>query len=309
MKQFTMKFGAKAALFIAAIIWGISFLIVKTSVDVMGPHTLLAFRFTIGCLLLCLIFFKRLKTLNKQYIMMGGFLGSCLFFAYSLQTIGITDTTPGKNAFLTANYCVLVPFIVWIVEKKKPNTYNILAAFIAIIGIGLVSLNEGLSIGMGDSLTLASGIFYAMHMVAVAKFSQDKDPILLTILQFAFAAIYSFIVTILFEELPSVWSHQTIAGIFYLSVFATAIALLLQNIGQKYTNPTSASLILSLESVFSILFSVIFYHEEVTLKLFIGFLLIFTAVFISETKLSFLKSKKENKEQLSKECRTIEQLE
>lgn len=296
MKLSTRGFGAKIALFIAALIWGGSFLIVKNSMDVMQPHMLLAFRFTIGGILLCLIFYKRLRLLNKDYLLKGGFIGSFLFLAYSLQTIGITDTTPGKNAFLTSIYCVLVPFFFWIADKKKPNLYNIVAALVTIIGIGLVSLNGDFTIRMGDSLTLVSGAIYALHVVAVAKLGKDKDPILLTILQFAYAAVYSWIVALLFEDFPTRWSIEAIGGLIYLSFFATAVAILLQNVGQKYTSPAPASIILSLEAVFGVLFSVIFYHEQITLKLFLGFLFIFSAVIISETKLSFLKTK--NKDDL-----------
>ncbi len=285
---------AKLALFGATLIWGSSFLIVKSSMDVMQPHVLLALRFTIGCLLLCIIFHKNLKKLNKEYYIKGGILGACLFLAYSLQTIGITDTTPGKNAFLTAIYCVLVPFLFWAVDKKKPDKFNIIAAFVSIFGIGLVSLNGDLSIRMGDAFTLAGGVVYAVHIVAVAKFSKDKDPILLTIMQFAYAAVFSWIIALSFEDMPSGWSVGSVAGLLYLAVFATAVALLLQNIGQKYTKPAPASIILSLESVFGVLFSVVFFHEELTTRLFIGFCLIFIAILISETKLSFLK--KGNKE-------------
>ncbi|MDD3172827.1 MAG: DMT family transporter, partial [Herbinix sp.] len=243
--------------------------------------------------LLSAIFHKRIKKLNKDYFIKGGIIGVCLFLAYSLQTIGITDTTPGKNAFLTAIYCVLVPFLFWAVDKKKPDNFNIIAAFVSIIGIGFVSLNGNFTIRVGDSFTLAGGVIYAAHMVAVAKFGKDKDPILLTILQFGYAAVFSWIVALLFEDFPSEWSVGTITGILYLAVFATSIALLLQNVGQKYTNPAPAAIILSLESVFGVLFSVIFYHESITLRLFLGFLLIFFAVIISETKLSFLfKNKK-----------------
>ncbi len=281
--------GAKLALFGAALIWGSSFLIVKNSMDIMKPHVLLAIRFTIGGILLSVIFHKKLKQLNKDYFIKGGILGLCLFVAYSIQTIGITDTTPGKNAFLTAIYCVLVPFLYWIVDKKRPDGYNFAAAFISIIGIGLVSLNGKLSIRMGDAFSLVSGLFYAIHMIAIAKFTRKRDPVLLTILQFGFAAVFAWIVALFFEEPPKQWSMGTIAGLLYLAVFATAIALLLQNVGQKYTKPAPAAIILSLESVFGVLFSVIFYHEKVTLKLFIGFLLIFLSVIISETKLSFLK--------------------
>lgn len=290
------KIGAKAALFGATLIWGGSFLIVKNSMNEMQPHMLLAIRFTVGCILLGIIFHKRLKAINFDYIKRGGIIGICLFLGYSLQTIGITDTTPGKNAFLTTIYCVIVPFLFWLVDKKKPNIYHIFAAIITIVGIGLVSLNGDLTIRTGDAFTLAGGVAYAAHLVSVAKLTRDKDAIVLTILQFGFAAILSWIVVLLFEDIPTSMSTETIYGLIYLAVFATAVALLLQNIGQKYSHPTSAAIILSLESVFGAIFSVIFYQEEITLRIFIGFLLIFIAVIISETKLSFLiKGKNSNK--------------
>lgn len=282
---------AKLALFGATLIWGGSFLIVKNSMDVMQPHILLAYRFTIGALLLGLIFHKKLKLLNKDYFIKGGVIGFCLFLAYSLQTIGITDTTPGKNAFLTAIYCVIVPFLFWIVDKKKPDVFNITAALVSIVGIGFVSLNGDFSIRMGDSFTFGGGVMYAAHIVAVAKFGKDKDPILLTILQFAYAALFSWMIALSFEDMPTVWTRDVISGLLYLSVFATAIALLLQNVGQKYTNPAPASIILALESVFGVIFSVIFYGERITGRLFTGFCLIFLSVIISETKLSFLRDK------------------
>ncbi len=288
MSENKHSIGAKLALFGATLIWGSSFLIVKTSMDVIQPHMLLAFRFTIAVVLLCIVFHKCLKKLNRDYFIKGGIMGTLLFVAYSLQTIGITDTTPGKNAFLTAIYCVLVPFFFWPVAKKRPDSFNIIAAFITIIGIGLVSLNGDLSVSMGDGLTMISGVFFAIHMVAVAKFTGGRDAILLTILQFGFAGIYSWIVGLIFEDIPVNLDVASVSGLLYLAVFATAVALLLQNVGQKYTHPAPASIIMSLESVFGVLFSVVFYHEVITVKLFIGFCLIFFAVILSETKLSFL---------------------
>ena len=288
MSENTRNIAAKVALFAAAIIWGSSFLIVKNSMDVMQPHVLLALRFTIGCLLLSIIFCKRLKGLNKEYFIKGGIIGFFLFGGYSLQTIGITDTTPGKNAFLTAIYCVIVPFLFWAVDKKKPDKFNIIAAFTSIIGIGLVSFDGDFMIRRGDAFTILGGIVYAGHLVTIAKFGAKKDPILLTILQFGYAAVFSWILALIYNDFPSKWSAQTISGLLYLAVFATAVAILFQNIGQKYTKPAPAAIILSLESVFGVLFSVIFYHENLTLKLVIGFTLIFIAVVISETKLSFL---------------------
>lgn len=262
----------------------------KNSVDVFPPFILLAVRFSIGCLLLSIAFWKRLKEINKEYIWKGLIIGLLLFLGYTTQTIGIAETTPGKNAFLTAVYCVIVPFLFWIVDKSKPDRYNFSAAIVCMGGIGMVSLKGDFSIGYGDAFTLVGGFMYAAHMVAVAKLGRDKDPIIITILQFGFAAIFSWSCGILFEEFPTKVDTGNVMGILYLAVFATAIALLLQNIGQKYTHPSAAAIILSLESVSGVFFSVIFYGEQLTFRLIIGFIMIFFAVLVSETKLSFIKS-------------------
>lgn len=278
---------AKFALLLAAIIWGSSFFIVKDTVDVLPPNLLLAIRFSTACILLSLVFIKKLKKINKTYIFQGALIGLFLFLAYSTQTIGITETTPGKNAFLTAIYCVIVPFLFWMVSHRKPDIYNFSAAVLCIAGIGFVSLTAEFTIGFGDTLTLLGGFLFAAHLVAVTVFGSDKDPVLITILQFFFAAVFSWIATLVFEPFPEYISLKCAGGVAYLAVFCTAGALLLQNIGQKYTNPSAAAILLSLESVFGILFSVLLGYEALTPKLILGFALIFAAVILSETKLSF----------------------
>jgi len=288
-RQSKKKLISTASLFMAALIWGSSFFIVKNTVDVFPTNILLGIRFTVGFLLLALIFMKRFRQIDKGYIWRGALLGLFLFLGYCLQTIGLTDTTPGKNAFLTAVYCVLVPFLFWAVDRSRPDAYNILAASVCIAGIGLISLTRQFTIGFGDGLTLISGLFYAIHIVAVSKFGKHRDMILLTILQFGFAAIFSWILGLSLETFPTAVSLETIGGIAYLAVFATTLGLLLQNIGQKRAHPATASIILSLESVFGVAFSVAFYGEILTPKLAVGFLLVFLAVIISETKLSFLR--------------------
>lgn len=291
MKNRTTNIFARCALLGAALIWGSSFFIMKNTVEILPPNFLLAIRFSISCIFLAIIFFKRLKLINKEYIKSSIVISLCLFVAYYTQTLGITDTTPGKNAFLTATYCVIVPFLFWLVNKTKPDKSNFAAAVLCIAGIGLVSLTQGLHIRYGDLLTLVGGFFFAAHMVAVAKLARDKDPFVLTILQFGFSAVYSWIMGFATETLPkaSDFSVDLLASMIYLVFFATAAALLLQNIGQKYTHPGTASILLSLESVFGVIFSVIFYGEKLTLQLAAGFIFIFLAVVISETKLSFLK--------------------
>ena len=281
MNKTKRSFLAKIALLSAAFIWGTSFVVMKDSVDVFPTPILLGIRFTLGCILLCIIFCKNLKKLNKEYFVQGGIIGIMLFLAYYTQTLGLTDTTPGKNAFLTAAYCVIVP-----------DVYNFSAAFLCLAGVGLVSLTNGFSMRFGDAFTLVGAFFYAAHIVVVARFSSDKDPVLLTILQFGTAAILSWIVALFTAKFPSEVPTSAIWGILYLAFFATGAAMLLQNVGQKFTEPVSASILLSLESVFGVIVSAICGAEQLTPKICAGFVLIFISVIVSETKLSFLRKKK-----------------
>ncbi|MBE6886463.1 MAG: DMT family transporter [Ruminococcaceae bacterium] len=283
---------ARLALLSATLIWGCSFVIVKNTVDVFPPNILLGIRFSVAAVILALAFLPKLKLIDWGYIWQGSVLGALLFTSYWFQTVGITDTTPGKNAFLTATYCVIVPFLFWITDKKRPDRYNLIAAFLCLGGIGLVSLDSQLTVSFGDGMSLACGVFYAAHIIAVARFTQKRDVFLLTTIQFAFSGIVAGTIGLIFEPLPTQVDSGAIFGMVYLAVFATAVALLLQNVGQKYTEPSAASLILSLESVFGVICSLILYEgEQMNLPIGIGFLLIFIAIVISETKLSFLRKK------------------
>ena len=293
MSPKTMKVLAKPMLFDAALIWGTSFFIMKNTLDVMPVFFLLAIRFTAGAVLLALMCWKRWKKFTPDYLWRGAIIGGFLFLAYTVQTFGLSLTTPSKNAFLTAVYCVIVPFLTWAVVKVKPDGYNIAAALLCVAGVGLVSLNDQLSINAGDLLTLLCAVFYASHIVAVEKVSPGKDITLLTVFQFAFAALYAWVCGLCTETFPAqaLTDPAVFLPLAYLCVMATTVALLFQNVGQIWSDPASASVILSLESVFGVLFSVIFYGDPVTGRLLAGFALIFVAVVCSETKFSFLRRK------------------
>lgn len=291
MNETLMRRLAKPMLFTAALIWGSSFFIMKGAVDAIPTFFLLAVRFTGGAALLALVCWKRWKAFTFDYLWRGAIIGGFLFAAYSVQTFGIALTTPSKNAFLTAVYCVLVPFLYWLVMGKRPDGYNILAAVLCVVGVGLVSLNEGFSITHGDGLTLVGAVFYAAHIVTVAKVSPDKDIYLLTVFQFAFAALYAWTLGFLFQTSPTtaVLNPDLVVQMLYLTIMCTTVALLFQNVGQVWSDPSSAAILLSLESVFGVLFSVIFYGDPVTFRLLLGFAVIFLAVVCSETKLTFLR--------------------
>ncbi|WP_242942766.1 DMT family transporter [Papillibacter cinnamivorans] len=282
---------AKLALLGAAFIWGSSFVVMKNTLSAMPTFYLLAIRFTMASALIAVLFRKHLRHLNREYWKAGGIMGLLLLGAYVSQTFGLAGTTPSKNAFLTAVYCVIVPFFYWLFLRKRPDRYNIAAAILCIAGIGFVSLNDDMSILPGDLLTLLCGFLYAGHIIAVAKFSREKDIFMLTLVQFVTAAVLAWVFGFVSEPFPAVWSASTTGSLFYLGIFATGIALLFQNIGQKYTEPTTASILLTMESVFGVICSVLFYHEQVTARMLMGFALIFVATICSETKFSFLGKK------------------
>ena len=286
---------ASPLIVLATIIWGSSFVVMKSSVDVLPTFWLLAIRFTFAALILAVVFFKRWKVLDKQYLIGGTVMGLCLFVAYAFQTFGLERTTSGKNAFFTAVYCVIVPFLYWVIAKRRPDKYNVLAAFLCIAGIALVSVtgSNATAFNLGDVLTLIGGFFFAAHIVAVSKYSEGRDIFILTTLQFASFALFSWIGVLVTRPAltPGVFDQGLIFGLAYLVVFASCGALLFQNIGQKYTAPSTAAVLLSLEAPFGVFFSILFANERPTPLMFVGFALIFLAVVCSETKFSFLRKK------------------
>lgn len=281
----------RASLLGATLIWGSSFIILKSTLDSVPTLWVLALRFTGAAALMALIGWKELKQLDLQYLKKGAVLGTALFAAYTLQTFGLEYTTPGKNAFLTATYCVLVPFMWWAFTKKRPDAYNLGAALVCIIGMALVSLDGDLSLGLGDGLTICCGIFYALHIILTSRAVEGRSPVLLSMVQFAVAGLWCWVTAPMVSAFPTGVPASAWWSIAYLCFMCTGICFLLQTIGQKHTTPQTASIILTLESVFGTLLSVIFYREQLSLKTLTGFVLIFIAVLISETKLSFIRTK------------------
>ena len=278
----------RAALLVMTLIWGTSFLMQKNTLSEVPTLYLLAFRFTGATVTIFLFFIKQMKNFDWQYVWNGIVLGVLLFLGYVLQTYGLYYTTPSKNAFLSAIYCVLVPFIGWIVFHKKPDGYNVLAAFICFGGVALVALKEDLTMSFGDMLTIMSGLFYGVHIVMSSKYIEGRSVAVLTFVQFCTAMILSWAFALTNAVFPTHISTGSIVSIVYLSVMCTAVCFVLQMFGQKHTPPTTTALIMTLESVFGTIFSVWFGNEHLNSKLICGFVLIFVAILISDTKLSFL---------------------
>ena len=281
----------RAALLLMSLIWGSSFFILKNTLESVSTLYVLAIRFSGAAVLLCLFSLRELKKLDAKYLRGGAAMGVCLFIAYVLQTYGLTMTTPGKNAFLTATYCVIAPLLGWLLLRKKPSAYNWIAAVVCIVGIGFVSLGDDFSIHLGDALTLCCGLFYALHILVTDRYAEGRSALLLTMVQFAVAGALAWIFALLTTPFPKQIPTDAVLSILYLCVMCSALCNFLQTFGQKYTPASGTAILMTLESVFGAMFSALFYHERFSLRLLIGFALIFAAVLISETKLSFLRKR------------------
>lgn len=339
-------------LVLAAAIWGLGTVVIKDAVDVIPPFWLVGIRFLSAGVLLSLVLLPRMmRHLDASHLKAGLVLGAFVALTYLLNTTGLAYTTASNSSFLTATYCVLVPFLAWAIVRKKPTGFNLTAALLCIVGIGLVALPAGgaaaagtgagaagsaaaagtgatgagapFTLGLGDGLTLASAVACGMHIVLISKLAPGRDPMILTALQFLVAGVAACGVAALSwwgsglgaasatagdpasmtagnpagilaglasgagvlggpPPSPAALSGELVASLAYLVVFATCVTLLLQNIGLAHVDPAPASLMLSTEALFGVVFSVIFLGETLTAQMICGFALIFAAVLVSE---------------------------
>lgn len=278
----------KILIVVATAIWGFSFVVMKDAVEVLPPAWLIGIRFLAAGFLLLAVLNRRVRrNISLSAVGAGMVLGAFDFGAFLTQTVGLQHTTPGINAFLTATYCVIVPFAWWLIARKRPTAFNVGAAVLAVAGIWLVSVSgsgETLTMGFGEGMTLVCAVLFALHIVFVSKFSVRYDVLMLTVLQFLTEGTLGCLVGAGFETLPPAESFTPwlVASIAFLAVFASVIAFGIQNVALAHVVPSQASLLLSLESVFGVLFSVLLYGEQVTARLLVGFALIFGAIVVSE---------------------------
>lgn len=289
MTKKTISFISGCGLLLAACIWGFAFVIVKDSLDYVPPIYMMAFRFSIASITICLIYIKKLVKAKKRDWFNGLVLGILIFSAYATQTVGCNYTTAGKNAFLTTVYVLLVPLLSWPLYHKMPAWNIFVASVMSLVGIGLLALGGGdslLSMNKGDVLTLLCGLFYALHILYMKKCNEEEcDPILLTAMQLLFCAIISWAVAPIFDgafPIEAVKNPRIILSMLYLGLLSTLLCYLLQNIGLKFLASPIVSLLMSFESVFGVLFSTIFLHEHFTAKMCVGCVLIFCAVLLAE---------------------------
>lgn len=264
------------------IIWGGGFVASDIALETFTPFQIMLIRFFIAAVFMTVLGWKQLPTITKQEVKNGFWLGAALFAGFALQIIGLQYTTPSKNAFLTATNVVFVPFIALVIYHKKIDTRSLIGAGMAIVGAGVLSLQNDFSIGIGDGLTLLCAVGFAFQIFLTGEFVGKIRPSVLNFLQMTTACLLSAVGLLLSGEFTFQFSTRSLLAVGYLGVVSTTVCYLLQTVSQKYVDETKSAIILSMEAVFGTIFSVILLHEAVTVRMVVGSALILSAVLVSE---------------------------
>lgn len=293
-------------LLLAAIIWGIAFVAQSVGMDYVGGFTFNAVRSLIGAAVLVplILVFESKKSTDtttakiashsrptsntvsyiqkrKDLIIGGISCGICLCLASNFQQFGIKYTSVGKAGFITACYIVIVP-IIGLFLGKKCSKFIWAAVVMALIGLYLLCITDGFSIGKGDLLVLVCAFLFSVHILVIDHFSPKVDGVKLSCLQFLTCGILSGIPALLFERPSFSAICQAWMPILYAGIMSCGVAYTLQIIGQKNINPTVASLILSLESCISVLAGWVLLGQQLSTREILGCVIMFAAIILAQ---------------------------
>ena len=285
-------------LFLAAFIWGTAFVAQVTGMDKIGPFTFNMARSIVAviCLGAYLISTKAKIPKNKAFLLKGGLIcGIFIFTGTSLQQIGLQYTTAGKTGFITSFYILILPFITMIFLKHKIDLLTWISIIIGFIGLYLLAVTSlrGFSMNKGDFIVFLGSFCWEGHILVIDYYSKKVNPVELSFLQFFVLTILSGICAFIFENETATLGNifASWKSVMYAGFFSSGVAYTLQMVGQKYTKPVVASLILSLEAVFAALAGYLILDEVMTSREFTGCFIVFLAMIFSQIPKDLFKKK------------------
>ena len=284
MFKLSKEYIADLLLLSVTIFWGSTFIIVKKAIEEMPTFAFLSIRFWIASILLILMFFPKLKNIDRKLLRDGAILGVVLFLAYAFQTVALKYSPATIVGFLTGLNVIFTPILSAFLLKKIPRIYSQIGAVLSFIGVMLMSFNKNLTISTGEILTIICAVFVAIQIILTDKYSRKHDTYLLTVVEITTMSILSTAVSLFSEPylIPKHWSLYLIASFIVTSVFATVYAFVIQNTAQKYTTPTKTAIIFIMEPVFSAIFSYLIGKEALSERVYLGGAIMFLGLFVSE---------------------------
>lgn len=274
-------------LLLTAMIWGSSFVAQSAGADLISPAFFNGTRMLLGSLLLSPLAIYRMRRYvpasSRRTLLLGGACCGVLMFTGSyMQQTGIAYTTAGKAGFLTAMYVVLVP-VLGIFLKKKPRPILWVSVALACVGLYFLCFTDKtFSLAMGDAAMLGGAVMFALHIMVVNHFSPLVDGVCLSFVQFLTAGSLGMVVAFITEQPSFAALSAAAVPILYTGVFTMGVAYTLQIVAQKDTDPTVASLILCMESVFAVVFGWLILHETLSLREGVGSVFMFVAILLAQ---------------------------
>lgn len=281
------KWGSTVLLFVIAIIWGLGFLFTQIALDQLYSVWLtLALRFLIAALCLLVVFRRRLFPLSRQELKIGGTAGLLLFLGFFTQTQAQTGTNLSNVGFFTAAYVIIVPFIAWAILRKRPGLRSFMAAVVCLGGVFLLNYHPeaGFRLSVGDGWAMLCAFGFAGHIVYLSHVSGRMEAGKLTFLQMTVSAVLSFVGLAIFgmDAVPDGNWAKGLLGVLYLGMFSTCLGFFLQTYVQRRASAGKTALILSTESVWCAVFSVLAGYEAVSAGMISGGLVILLSVLLME---------------------------
>jgi drug/metabolite transporter (DMT)-like permease len=263
------------------LIWGTSFAIVKTVVGDTNPATFIAVRFAIAAVVtgaMCLGR-RRGKSGGGVGVWIAGLLASVpLMAGFLTQTVGLGLTTASKAGFITGMHVVFTPIIDWLVTRRRIAPYQVAGIGVALVGLGLLSIETFGRLQLGDLLVLACAFFFAVHIVMLSRLSPRFDGFALSFTQMVGAALLAAAVAGPDMAQAAQFGAEMWASVIYLAVMATAVAYLVQTLAQRYTPPTRAALLMQLEPVFAAVFARLLIGEMMSARHYAGAAMILAGI-------------------------------
>ena len=291
---------ADLLMLLAAAIWGFAFVAQREGMETMGPFLFSTARFFIGTVFLFPIVWylsKKKKTQDnketstKKLLFAGFIAGLFLFIASSFQQVGIQYTTAGKAGFITGLYIFFVPLIgIFLGQRTGSGTW--LGAFIAVIGLYLLSINEDFSIAKGDLLQLICAVFFAAHVLVIGYVAKRMDPLKLSLIQYFVSGILSLFIAVSIEVITWQMIVDTAIPLLYAGIMSIGVGYTLQVVAQQHAKSSHAAIILGLEGAFAVLGGWLILDENLSTRGLIGCALMLTGMFLSQLlpRLSFKKA-------------------
>ena len=270
-------------LLLAAFIGGGGFISLKYLLDWgYDPYQVIFGRFLMASVCMGIVYHKRLRKISGREWKIGGILGALLAAMFLLMTIGLQYTTPSVNAFLVNIPAVIVPFICWGVFRKKPTGNQFLAAVMTLIGVSCLSLTADFRMDLGAGLSLLAAVAFSLQMAFLGNLTDGCDSVHIALTEnLATLAVMTLIVCFTGWDMPKL-TFPVVGNFFFLGAFCTAAYFALQSIGQQITSPNKAAIIITAESIFAAIFSALLYGERMSLRGYVGCIIIFAAMIIAE---------------------------